>query len=527
MRKTVNRIVLVLSIIAGLVSASFLGFNSFSQDTSNFTPTGDQTAALTAPKDLKAFYAQQPVWKNCTGTNTKARCGTIQVPLDWSKPSAGAINIAVAVNPATNPEKAPYLLMNPGGPGGSGRDWVTEYISSLGTQKLRNSYNIVGFDPRGVGASTAVKCYDTEKTKTFLYESSPYETGSEADINFTKNLMKDFGAACLKNTGALLGHVDTSSAAKDMDIIRAVLGSKKLNYLGFSYGTQLGITYASFFPKNVGRFVLDGVVDPTVSPDEDSLNQLRGFQSAMRAYLADCIANTPKCPFAGLTVDQAMTKVGQDYLAVLEKGSKYTSLGSRKLTLNSGFTGMIAALYSKDSWQYLTMAFTQFWDTKKSDGRVFLLLADSYFDYNQDTNSFGSNDNEAFKAISCLDSRESDKMSDMVAQNQRALAISPVFGRYWQFGGLACYGWPFKVVKGPADYSAKGAPTMLVVGTTNDPATPYSQAANVAHKVLKNAWLLTYQGEGHTAYGSSNSCVANTVDDFLIKGTLPAKEKTC
>lgn len=527
MRKTLNRTVLVLFIIAGVISAGFSVLHSTSSPTSDSNQTSDQTTALAAPKTLAGFYAQKPVWKNCSGSNSKARCGNIQVPLDWSKPSAGAINIAVAVNPATNPDTAPYLLMNPGGPGGSGRDWVTEYITSLGTEKLRSKYNIVGFDPRGVGASTAIKCYGTEKLKSFLYDSSPYETGSSADIDFYKSSIKNFGAACLKNTGALLGHVDTSSAAKDMDIIRAVLGSKKLNYLGFSYGTQLGLTYASFFPKNVGRFVLDGVVDPTVKPDEDSLNQLQGFQSAMRAYLADCIANTANCPFAGLTVDQALQKVGTDFLSVLEKGSKYTSLGSRKLTLNSGFTGMIAALYSKDSWQYLTMAFTQFWNTKKSDGRVFLLLADSYFNYDQDTNTFGSNDNEAFKAISCLDSRESGNMEDMVAQNNRALAISPVFGRYWQFGGLSCYNWPFKVVPGPTDYSAKDAPTMLVVGTTNDPATPYSQAVNVAHNVLKHGFLLTYQGEGHTAYGSSNSCVANTVDDFLIRGTLPAKEKTC
>ncbi|NBR61043.1 MAG: alpha/beta hydrolase [Actinobacteria bacterium] len=527
MRKTINRAVLVMSIIAGLVSAGFLSYNAISQKVIAPAANLDQTAALAAPKTLAGFYAQKPVWKNCPGSNTKARCGNIQVPLDWSKPGAGAINIAVAVNPASNPKTAPYLLMNPGGPGGSGREWVTDYISDLGTEQLRNNYNIVGFDPRGVGASTSIKCYSASKLKTYLYESSPYEIGSDADINFTKKTVKDFGAACLKSTGALLGHVDTSSAAKDMDIIRAVLGSKKLNYLGFSYGTQLGITYASFFPKNVGRFVLDGVVDPTVDPSEDSLNQLRGFQSAMRAYLADCIARVNSCPFAGLTVDQAMAKVGTDFLSVLEKGKKYTSLGSRRLTLNSGFTGMIAALYSKDSWQYLTMAFNQFWNPSKSDGRIFLLLADSYFNYDQDTDSFGSNDNEAFKAISCLDSRESDKMADMVAQNQKALNTSPVFGRYWQYGGLACYGWPFKVVKGPTDYSAKDAPTMLVVGTTNDPATPYSQAVNVAHNVLKHGWLLTYEGEGHTAYSASNSCIASTVDGFLLNGTLPAEEKTC
>ena len=522
--KALNRAILSLSIIAGLVAAGTLVYPVI-QTSMNKPST--ETELATVPKDLDGFYAQKPLWKDCEGDNTQARCGFIQVPLNWSKPSEGAIKIAVAINPASDPKTSPYLLMNPGGPGGSGRDWITQHIDGLGTAKLRAHYNIVGFDPRGVGASTAVKCYDTKGMKSFLYDPSPYEWGSAKDIAFSKAALKDFGEACLKNTGALLGHVDTSSAAKDMDIIRAVLGSKKLNYLGFSYGTLLGATYAAFYPTKVGQFVLDGVVDPTTSPEEDSLNQLVGFQGAMRAYLADCIDVDLTCPFTGLTVDQAMKKVGTDFLSPLEKKSITTSEKGRKLSAGSGFTGMIAALYSKDSWQYLTAAFKEFFNKKKQDGRIFLLLADSYNTYNDETNTFESNETEAFKAINCLDSRESAKMSDMLAQNSKAEKLSPVFGHYWQYGGLACHGWPFGVVAGPKDYSAKKAPTMLVVGTTNDPATPYKQAVNFAHNVLAHGWLLTYEGEGHTAYGSSNACIGNTVDDFLIKNKLPLKEKTC
>ena len=524
--KLLRNLVLVVFIIAGLLSAGYLVYPSLVSSNPEVTPTDESTLALSTPKDLAGFYAQKPLWNDCPGSNTNARCGFIQVPLDWNKPGAGAIKIAVAINPTANPENSPYLLMNPGGPGGSGRDWVLKYLNSLGTQKMRDSYNIVGFDPRGVGASTPVKCYTEARNTMFLYDSSPYELGSDQDINFSKKAIKDFGQACLKNTGAVLGHVDTQSAAKDMDIIRAVLGSKKLNYLGFSYGTLLGLTYAAYFPKNVGRFVLDGVVDPTVTPSEDSLNQLKGFQSAMRAYLADCIKYTAGCPFKGMTVDAAMDKIGTDFLGYLEKKTIVTTQKGRELSLNSGFTGMIAALYSKDNWTYLTQAFQEFFKPKK-DGRIFLLLADMYFAYDDSTNTFDGNENEAFRAINCLDSRESGKMSDMIAQNKKALQVSKVFGRYWQYGGLACYAWPFNLVPGPKDYSAKDAPSMLVVGTTNDPATPYSQAVNVANKVLANGRLLTYKGEGHTAYGSSNSCVDNTVDDFLIKGTLPTKNKTC
>ena len=520
-----NRTVITLSIIAGLVSAGALVYTSIPTALDN--QTDDKTNSLAVPSTLEGFYAQKPLWSDCEGENQEARCGFVQVPLNWNKPEEGAIKIAIAINPAIDPESSPYLLMNPGGPGGSGVNWITQYIDSLGTSELRSNYNIVGFDPRGVGQSTAVKCYDSEGMRSFLYDASPYAYGSEDDLEYSKEAIKDFGAACLKNTGALLGHVDTSSAAKDMDIIREVLGSEKLNYLGYSYGTLLGATYASFFPTKVGRFVLDGVVDPTSNPSDDSVSQLIGFESAMRSYLADCIENESECPFKGLTVEEALNKVGKDFLEVLEKGPVQTSDGDRELTINSGFTGIIAALYSKDSWSYLTQAFTEFFDKKDSDGAVFLLLADSYFTYDSATEVFGSNDNEAFKAITCIDGRESDDPKDMEAQNERVLGISKVFGRYWKYGGLACNGWPFDVVPGPTDYSAKGAPTMMVIGTTNDPATPYSQAKNFANNVLANGWLLTFEGEGHTAYGSSNECVANTVDDFLINNKLPAKEKTC
>jgi len=525
MSKT-SKIVLTGGIIIGLLSLGVIAapiLSSKSQPSSS-----PSTTELTSvPKNLEGFYTQTPLWSNCKGTNTSARCGNIQVPLNWANPSEGTVNIAVAVNPASDPKTAPYLLMNPGGPGASGRDWITENINSLGTPRLRAHYNLVGFDPRGVGASTAIKCYDTAKSLSFWYNPSPYPTGSAKDVEYSKKAITAFGAACLKNTGPLLGHVDTSSAAKDMDIIRAVLGSKKLNYLGYSYGTLLGTTYAAYFPKNIGQFVLDGVVDPTLNPADDSVNQLIGFQSAMKAYLADCIKNVSNCPFAGLTVDQAMNKVGTDFLAVLEKGQITTSEKGRKLSVVSGFTGMIAALYSKDSWQYLTQAFNEFFNQKARDGRIFLLLADSYYEYDDSTGKFSNNGNEAFKAITCLDSRESNAVADMKAQNARVLKISKVFGKYWQYGGLACENWPFSIVPGPADYSAKESPTIMVVGTTNDPATPYVQAKNVAHNVLAHGWLLTYKGEGHTAYGSSNACIANTVDDFLIDNKLPAKEKTC
>ncbi|MFM8926830.1 MAG: alpha/beta hydrolase [Rhodoluna sp.] len=521
--RRVNAVVLSLSLVAGLISAGLLVNQGFREVGVNFTP--DDELAEQIPEQLVKFYTQKPVWSDCPGSNSSARCGEVEVPLNWAKPEGKTIKIALAINPANDPENSPYLLMNPGGPGSSGIEWITDYINSLGTQRLRNNYNIVGFDPRGVGKSNPVSCLAAKQLEQYLYVPSPYPYLSKQDIEATKDSVKNFALACQKKTGELLAHVDTASAAKDMDVIRAVLGQKELNYLGYSYGTLLGATYAVLFPKKVGRFVLDGVVDPTTTAEEDSLNQLRGFTSAMKAYLSDCISNVSDCPFKGLTVTAAMNKISKDFLGVLEKGPITTSI-ERDLTLLSGFTGIISALYSKDSWQYLNQGFEEFF-SKKKDGRIFLYLADSYFSFDPDKGSFSSNINEAFKAISCLDGREADDDASMQQQNKRALEIDKVFGRYWQYGGLFCHAWPYPVIPLPEDYSAKGAPTMMVIGTTNDPATPYSQAKNFAEKVLADAYLLTYEGEGHTAYGSSNTCVDKAVDDFFVNGSLTGTKKTC
>jgi pimeloyl-ACP methyl ester carboxylesterase len=326
--------------------------------------------------------------------------------------------------------------------------------------------------------------------------------------------------ACVKNTGDLLGHVDTVSAAKDMDIIRAVMGDAKLNYLGFSYGSMLGATYASLFPKKVGRMVLDGAVDPTVPDYQQSLNQIKGFDLALRDYMADCLKQTD-CPFSG-KVEDGLAKV-RSFLKQVESAPLKSSDNNREVTIWAANTGIIMALYSEDYWEYLTAGFKAAF---AGDGTTLLRLADFYNDRDPD-GSYTSNLTEANIAISCLDSRQSSNLSAMKAQNARMLKASPTFGRYWMWGGIGCAKWPYPVVKGPKSYAATGAPTIVVVGTTGDPATPYEQAVSLAHKILKKGYLVTYKGEGHTAYGRSNSCVNNAVDNFFIDGKLAAKEPVC
>lgn len=462
------------------------------------------------------LYNQTPNWTLCE--NNVFQCATIRVPLDWSKPSGKTIGLSL-IRKFSN-DALGSLVINPGGPGGSGYDFLANSWEDIGTQELREAYTFVSFDPRGVSRSAKVECLNAKDTDHLLYDSNDAEPGSSEEIKLIRAELKKFVDACAKNTGEVLGHIDTVSAAKDMEVLRTALGEEKLNYLGFSYGTFLGTTYAAIFPEKVGRFVLDGAIDPRVSDEKQSLNQLAGFNLALNNYLRDCLTNDTDCPFSGSLVS-AQNAVKNFLLKMETKSMKTTS--DRKLTISSATTGLILALYSDTYWPYLTQAFNEAFD---GDGTTFLLLADFYNDRQED-GSYKGNSLEANIAINCLDSRASSSPEKMTAQNKRLLALSPILGRYWQNGALTCENWPYPVAERPESYSAKGAPTILVVGTTGDPATPFEQSVSLAHDVLKDGFLITFKGEGHTAYGRSNECISSAVDNFLIGGKVPEKEPVC
>jgi pimeloyl-ACP methyl ester carboxylesterase len=474
--------------------------------------TADVSAAL-AP-----FYNQTLTWTKC-GT---IKCATINAPLNWDSPSKAApIKLALNYVPSTGSADKGWLLENPGGPGGSGVDFVKSGGSQAGSDYLRQHYNLVGFDPRGVQNSSKVTCLNATQTDNFLYNPTPGAIGSTAEYNATVAAYKTFAAACKKNTGSLLAHVDTVSAARDMDLIRALLGEAKLNYLGFSYGTFLGTTYAALYPQNVGRFVLDGAIDPTVSDEDSSAYQLKAFDTALRDYLNNCLTVSPTtCPFTG-SVDNAMKSITAFYKK-LETTSINTTLG-RKLYLPGAITGLIMTLYSNDYWKYTSAAFSSAF---RGDGTLFLELADAYNDRNS-SGGYASNMLEANMAINCLDGRSNPSKAAMDAQNARLLKLSPFFGRYWRNGALGCASWPYPLATKPSSYAATGSGPIIVVGTTGDPATPYWEAQNLANKILANGHLITYKGEGHTAYGRSNACVVNAVDAYLVDGTVPAKDPNC
>jgi pimeloyl-ACP methyl ester carboxylesterase len=483
---------------------------------------GKTSAALSddISADLKPFYSQSVSWKACGTTGTK--CATIKVPLDWAKPADGSINLSLNYLPSTGSADLGWIVENPGGPGGSGIDFVAGGGEQVGSTELRKHYNVVGFDPRGVQRSAPIKCLNAKDTDNFLYGVTPGAPGSATEMAASRKIMKTFIAACVKNSGKIFGHVDTVEAARDMDVIRAVLGETKLNYLGFSYGTFLGTMYASLYPQRVGRFVLDGAMDPTVSDEDQSANQLKAFDQALRNYLNNCLTvSKSTCPFTG-TVDSSMARITA-FFKKLETTSMPTTLG-RKLTISGGITGLIMTLYSNDYWKYTSSAFSRAFNS--NDGTLFLQLADFYNDRNTN-GTYASNMMEANMAVSCLDGRSNPSAAAMKAQNARLLALSPFFGRYWQNGALGCEQWPYKVVTNPSSYAATGSGPIIVVGTTGDPATPYWQAQNLANKILSEGHLITYNGEGHTAYGRSNECVVNAVDNFLIKGVVPTSDPNC
>ena len=479
------------------------------------TSTACVPSSVAAPSTTESFYAQKLVTKKCG----EFLCGTVSAPIDWNKPGAGSFKLAFTYKPVSNTKK--FLFVNPGGPGASGVSFVRDNLSSIGTATLRSNFNIVGFDPRGTGSSSPIKCLNNKDMDSFLYDDTGYATGTKEDLAASRASIAKFVAACKKNTGPILGHVDTVSAAKDLDLLRAVFGQQKLDYVGFSYGTFLGTTYAALFPTKVGRFVLDGAIDPSVSDEEMNYNQLVGFDQALKNYMKDCIANVPTCPFSG-TVDQGLARISS-FMKTVEL-NPITGQDGRSVGLSVVDTGLSMSLYSQEYWQYLTQAFNDAFDSQ--DGTMFLALADAYNERNQG-GGYASNMLEAFISINCLDARSNPSEAAQKAQNAKMLKASPTLGPYWQWGAELCAHWPYPVAKRPASYAAKGSPSILVIGTTGDPATPYKEAVALAHKVLSKGFLVTYTGEGHTAYGRSNTCVDNTVDNFLTKGTLPKTEPKC
>ena len=457
----------------------------------------------------KELTAQELSWADC---ESGFECATLAVPLDWLNQDGQYLGIRLTRK--SGYDLLPPLLVNPGGPGASGVSFVQDNYGGIGTSNLRKNFQLIGFDPRGVGLSEPVTCLDVELKDQLYYGQSPYDFGSPQDIAWSKGLVERFAKSC-QTVGFDLAYFNTQQTARDMDLIRQVLGMEQLDYLGYSYGTELGAVYTALFPDRVGKFVLDGAVDPTLSAGDTLLNQVVGFDDAFDAYLEDCLSQEG-CPFSG-DLTSAKAQVSK-FLLGLESATLPTDF-DRDLGVTAAIYGIIAALYSQDSWVYLTQALDE---ALNGDGTTMMMLADFYND-REPSGGYLSNINEANTAISCADSRVTD--AEAGALHEQIMESSELFGKYFSYPELSCVGWPEG--KGLVELSFTGMLSSgpLVIGTTGDPATPYIQAVALS-QMLDGARLLTFVGEGHTAYGS-NDCVNQYVEEYLAGTALPESELKC
>ncbi|MFD5271549.1 alpha/beta hydrolase [Streptomyces sp. NPDC058335] len=481
--------------------------------------------------DRSRVWAQSLDWKDCPAPSpsqgggdppeplpdgTRWQCATMRAPLDWDKPDGDTIGIALirARSSADAKQRIGSLLFNFGGPGASGV--TTLPAAAADYEKLRGRYDLVSFDPRGVGNSSGVTCLDAEAMEEMSEQDDTPDDGADEVEAFLK-LRQGYAAACERNSGRVLPHVTTADTARDMDLMRRLLGDDKLHYFGISYGTELGGVYAHLFPRNVGRAVLDGVVDPTVNRMEGALAQAKGFQLAFDHFAAWCVQQ-------GCSLGDSPNDVE---VRVIELEAELDDQplpvdGDRVLTGSLLVDGVSMALYSETAWPALEVGLEAAGDR---DGTTMLKLADLLS--GQRGKAYGGLQ-DANTAITCADRSDRYTLAQVADRVAEFEAASPLFGASTLWGTLQCTGWP---VPGKAAYpevSAPGAPPILLVGNTGDPATPYEGAARMAQALGHGVGVeLTYQGEGHGAYDSKNTCVQNAVDTYLLDGKLPAPATVC
>ena len=474
--------------------------------------TADPAVIQGAPANLEPFYSQTVTWTSCEKTFL---CSKVKVPMDYAHPGAASIELAVIKLAATG-QRTGSLLVNPGGPGASGYDMVRDGGKSYFSAKMRGSYDIVGFDPRGVQRSAPVTCISDSARDAERQES--LDLDKDADLATDEAQTKADTAACEKNSGPVLGFIDTTSSAKDMDILRAALNEKKLNYMGFSYGTKLGATYAELFPGNVGRFSLDGALDPSLSVEDITLGQAKAFEAEIHSWAEHCVKQ-PKCPVSG-TPEEAVQQIRNLNASYVNNPQK--TKDGRILTA-AEFTNAVAfAMYSTDLWDLLAAALT---DAFKGDSTAMMALADYAAERGPD-GRYTSNTAFAFNAINCLDYPMTTDTASMRAEAQQLEQASPTFGKTLGYSGLTCKDWPYKPVDPPHKITAPGTGPILVVGTTRDPATPYAWAVSLSQQ-LRSGVLVTWNGDGHTAYGRANQCLTNAVDGYFVDGKVPVAGTTC
>jgi len=449
-------------------------------------------------------------WKPCE----KVECGTLSVPLDYRHPNGAHISLALARLPAAH-KRLGVLFTNPGGPGGSGVDFLRD-ADQVFPAKIRNSFDLVSWDPRGIGASAPVECLD-ELDPFYAVDRDPQTPAAVAQ---NVAVAKAFVAACRRNSPQLLPYVSTVSTVRDLDAIRAALGESQISYVGFSYGTLIGAEYADLFPKRVRAMVLDGAIDPALGYAQTAIDQAKSFDDDLDAFFTDCRAN-PDCRFArggdpAAAFDDLVRTIAQEPIPGTVDG-EHRTLGPGELDV-----GVSSALYSgRAGYDDLATALAQ---AGRGVGYDMLDLADDYT--GRTTGGKYTNETAANYAVGCIDSPGPTTVAAVQQIAARAARAAPHFGASTVWLGLPCIYWPVPPEGRIAAIHAPLAPPIVVVGTTHDPATPYSWAQGLASE-LRTGDLLTASGESHTSYGRGNSCVDDDVNRYLLDLVAPARGTTC
>jgi len=519
--------VALLAAVSACTSVSGSPSAQVQQTTEQHPPSGP------VPAGLATFYNQPLTWGGCQSYATddqgqklfvaaNLQCARLTVPLDYSQPKGTTITIAVLRIKATGPgQRIGSLLTNPGGPGGSGMEAAAGMAQTWSSSPLSQRFDLIGFDPRGIGASQpAVRCLSGPQTDA-QRASDLDDDPSQQGVAKYQAQQQAYAGNCVANTPdgkQLLAKVGTVDAAKDMDVLRSVLGDRQLTYLGYSYGTLLGTTYAEQFPKNVRAMILDGAVDPTESPVAQLVGQGKGFQTAFDQFAIWC-AKQSSCAVG--TDPNNATQVFRNLVNPLLTTSVPVGDG-RQLYYDDATTGVIQALYSETLWNALNSGLQQL---RQGSGLILMELADNYNGRN--ANGTYSNEQDAFTAIRCVDGPPVTDPATLLAQAQQYRQAAPFLddGRPVVAQQDACSYWPVPPTDQPHLPNVPGLAPTLVISTTNDPATPYQSGVNLANAL--HGGLLTYESTQHTAFLQGNACVDKWGANYLMDLQLPPTGTRC
>jgi pimeloyl-ACP methyl ester carboxylesterase len=490
------------------------------------TTTGDGDAPTPSTADdigpdQPADHATLSAWEPCAGD---FECATLTVPRDWADPGGDTLDIAVTRHLAEG-ERVGSLLLNPGGPGASGVGFVQGFVSTSLPDGLDERFDIVSWDPRGTGGTNRIDCTTDDE---WLEPDIDPTVEDDADIEAIRTQAAEGVAACVAEAGDLLGVVGTRATVRDLDALRGVLGDEALTYVGYSYGTTLGMEYLRLYPDRVRAMVLDGVAVPGTEPVTDAHVQAQGFERTLDAYLTDCttrstcpLGDDPKATLIDLAGRLEAERIPASYQLGDDSEARQGDLGVGEL-----YIAVAASLYDDGAWPVLDQGLAEAL-ASPPQGRTLLAIRDQYFGRAAD--GTWTDDADARSTIRCADQveRSAEPEGDLSLAVDWAAEL-PFWGAWFGTGIPGCWGAPEAVdpLLPLGDGDLTGSPPVVVIGTTNDPATPYEQAEEAA-RVIEGSVLVTFEGDVHTAYRSLSDCLDDAVTPYLVDLTVPAAGLRC